>query len=143
MHTFNNQDSLLGNIAEMKRRAELVGYSLLNSPSTEDAGRRILNCAAEVGLSPETNQRHRVFAYYCKHRQCPICEWRRSQRTCAEMHQLFDHKPDLADGKWIYLTLTVRNCSTQNLRETLDRMTKAFQRLTRRNFWQHNVMGAI
>jgi hypothetical protein len=59
------------------------------------------------------------------------------------MHQLFDHKPNLAEGKWLFLTLTVRNCETWNLRKTLNKMTMAFQRMTRRHFWRENVLGAI
>jgi hypothetical protein len=143
MHTFNNQDSLLGNIAEMKRRAELVGYSLLNSPSTENAGRRILNCATEVGLPAGINSGKPNYINFCNHRQCPTCQERRAKRACAAMHQLFDQNPNLVDGKWLFLTLTVRNCSTRNLKETLARMSDAFQRLTRRTFWQQNVLGAI
>lgn len=143
MHTVDSQDSTLTNIAVMKRFADQVGHILLSSPSTEGAGIRILNCATEVGLPAGVNSGQRVYTNYCKHRQCPICEWRRSQRTCAEMHQLFDRYPSLAVGKWLFLTLTVRNCSTQDLRETLDRMTGAFQRLIRRTFWQQNVLGAI
>jgi hypothetical protein len=59
------------------------------------------------------------------------------------MHQLFDQNPRLAEEKWLYLTLTVRNCQTSNLRATLQKMTAAFKRMTRRQFWNENVLGAI
>lgn len=127
----------------LKRHAETNGQILLSNPQTEGAGRKILECAEQVSLSYAAPYNTKPIAFYCKHRQCPICQWRRSQRTRAEMHQLFEHKPGLAEGKWLFLTLTVRNCSTWNLRETLNKMTIAFQRMTRRHFWQKNVLGAI
>ena len=139
----NNHDPILEHLTILKRQAEQVGQMLCSNPQTAGAGRRILECAEQVSLSSNNPFKTRPITFYCQHRQCPICQWRRSDRTRAEMHQLFDMNPDLADGKWLFLTLTVRNCQTWNLRETLDRMTKAFQRLTRRQFWRENVLGAI
>lgn len=104
---------------------------------------KILECAERVSLCYHNPYSPRPITFYCKQRQCPICQWRRSQRTCAEMHQLFDCKPDLGEGKWLFLTLSARNCETWGLRDTLKTMTKAFQRMTRRHFWQENVLGAI
>lgn len=37
--------------------------------------------------------------------------------------------------KWIFLTLTVRNCEVSELRSTLVKMGKAWTRLTQRDFW--------
>jgi len=139
----NNHDPVLENLTILKRQAGRTGQILLSNPLTESAGGRILECAEQVSLSYNYPFNTKPITFYCKHRQCPICQWRRSQRTCAEMHQLFDHKPELAEGKWLFLTLTVRNCETWNLRETLNKMTTAFQRMTRRRFWRENVVGAI
>lgn len=139
----DNHDPVLEHLTILKRKAKQVGRILLGNPLTEAAGGRILECAEQVALSYSDPFCTKPITFYCKHRQCPICQWRRSQRTCAEVHQLFDHKPDLAEGKWLFLTLTVRNCEIWNLRETLDKMTMAFQRMTRRRFWQENILGAI
>jgi len=143
MAIINSHDPILETMTILKREAEQAGQILLSNPLTENAGRRILDCAEQVSLSYTDPFNTKPITFYCKHRQCPICQWRRSDRTRAEMHQLFDVNPDLADGKWLFLTLTVRNCDTWNLRETLDKMTTAFQRMTRRQFWQENVLGAI
>ncbi|MER1979376.1 protein rep, partial [Pseudocitrobacter faecalis] len=36
---------------------------------------------------------------------------------------------DYPDARWMFLTLTVRNCAIGELGETLNRMNMAFQRL--------------
>ncbi|MBE3060240.1 protein rep, partial [Klebsiella pneumoniae] len=36
---------------------------------------------------------------------------------------------DYPDSRWMFLTLTVRNCAIEELGETLSRMNTAFQRL--------------
>ncbi|MCL7944029.1 protein rep [Marinobacter sp. ATCH36] len=139
----NNQDPVLEQLTILKRQAEWTGQILLSNPLTAGAGMKILECAEQVSLSYNSPFSPKPVTFYCKQRQCPICQWRRSQRACAEMHQLFDHRPDLAEGKWIFLTLTARNCETWDLRDTLKKMKDAFQRMTRRHFWQENVLGAI
>lgn len=143
MTIINNYDPVLDNLTNLKRQAEWVGQILLTHPLTERSGGKILECAERVSLSYNYPFGPKPITFYCKQRQCPICQWRRSQRTCAEMYQLFNYKPELAEGKWLFLTFTVRNCETWNLRETLKKMTQAFQRMTRRHFWQENVLGAI
>ncbi len=143
MTFLNNNDALLEHLTTLKRQAEQVGRILLSNPRTEGAGRRILECAEQVLITPRDQFKTKPITFYCQHRQCPICQWRRSDQARAKMHGLFDVNPGLADGKWLFLTLTASNCQTRNLRETLRRRARAFKRLRRRKFWQDNVLGAI
>ncbi len=143
MTMINNHDPVLDNLTNLKRQAEWVGQILLTNPLTERSGGKILECAERVSLSYSSPFSPKPITFYCKQRQCPVCQWRRSQRTCAEMHQLFDYRPELAEGKWLFMTFTARNCETWNLRETIKKMAQAFYRMTRRQFWQENVLGAI
>jgi plasmid rolling circle replication initiator protein Rep len=143
MTFLHNNDAILEHLTTLKRQAEQVGRILLSNPRTESAGRQILECAEQVLITPRDQFKTKPITFYCQHRQCPICQWRRSDRARAKMHGLFDVNPGLADGKWLFLTLTASNCQTWNLRETLKRRAKAFKRLTRRKFWRENVLGAI
>lgn len=59
------------------------------------------------------------------------------------MHQLLDQNPSLLQSKWLYLTLTVRNCPIEELRSTIEHMNQAFRRLMNRDFWKKNVVGGI
>jgi plasmid rolling circle replication initiator protein Rep len=75
-------------------------------------------------------------ARFCRVRHCPVCQWRRSLMWRA---RFFKALPLVSDrhptARWIFLTLTVKNCAIGDLRETLKHMNSAWQRLTqRKNF---------
>ena len=70
-------------------------------------------------------------ARFCRVRNCPICQWRRSLRWKAKAYEnLPKVLSDYPEGRWIFLTLTVRNCQLTDLRTTLDHLNKSFRRLT-------------
>lgn len=62
-------------------------------------------------------------ADFCKHRLCPICNWRKSLKMFAQMQivskALMEKFPT---ARFLFLTLTVRNCSGDELKDTLDAM---------------------
>jgi plasmid rolling circle replication initiator protein Rep len=70
-------------------------------------------------------------AHFCRVRHCPVCQWRRSLKWQAKM---FEAMPKIQEQykthRWVFLTLTVRNCDLQHLRDTVLDMNKAFKRLT-------------
>lgn len=69
-------------------------------------------------------------AHFCRVRHCPVCQWRRSLMWQARFYQslpkLVEEHPK---ARWIFLTLTVRNCPIEDLRSTLQTMNSAWQRL--------------
>lgn len=75
-------------------------------------------------------------ARFCRVRWCPVCLWRKSLMWRARFIKalpamLADHPRT----RFIFLTLTVRNCELEDLRETLAAMNKAWKLLTlRKNF---------
>ena len=70
-------------------------------------------------------------AHFCRVRHCPVCQWRRSMKWQAKMFQAM---PAIADKykthRWLFVTLTVRNCDLADLRSTVKDMNKAFTRLS-------------
>lgn len=70
-------------------------------------------------------------AHFCRVRYCPVCQWRRSLKWQAKM---FEAMPKIQEQypthKWLFLTLTVRNCDLVELRTTVQDMNKAFKRLS-------------
>lgn len=72
-------------------------------------------------------------AQFCRVRHCPVCQWRRSLMWLARFHEalpkIFEVYPT---HRFIFLTLTVRNCDLDQLRETLTWMNKAWVKLTQR-----------
>ena len=70
-------------------------------------------------------------ARFCRVRTCPICQWRRSLRWKAKAIQILPGVvQDYPTHRWLFVTLTVKNCRIEDLRQTLDWMTKGFKRLS-------------
>ena len=67
----------------------------------------------------------------CHVRHCPICQWRRAlmwrAKTFRALRRIITDYPR---KRFIYLTLTVRNCEVDQLGATLTWMNKSWERLT-------------
>jgi plasmid rolling circle replication initiator protein Rep len=102
-------------------------------------GDRIASCSGLLGFGwlsdPETGETRLKLqtARFCRVRHCPVCQWRKSMMWSARFLKatpaiLKDHPK----ARFIFLTLTVRNCSIEDLRSTVQEMNKAFHRLIKR-----------
>lgn len=70
-------------------------------------------------------------AKFCRVRHCPVCQWRRSLMWKARAYRALPNVVrDYPNYRWLFLTLTVKNCQIEELRETLVWMNKAWQRLS-------------
>lgn len=79
-------------------------------------------------------------ARFCRVRLCPICQWRRSLKTFAQMSQVLDIAS--ADGyQFIFLTLTMRNCTADSLSDELTHVLLSFNRLMKYKDVQKAVKG--
>jgi plasmid rolling circle replication initiator protein Rep len=72
-------------------------------------------------------------ARFCRVRHCLICQWRRSLMWRARFFKaLPEIQAKYPTGRWIFLTLTVKNCELADLRATLTWMNTAWGRLVKR-----------
>lgn len=75
-------------------------------------------------------------ARFCRVRHCPICQWRRSLMWKAKAYQALPKVvQDYPKHRWLFLTLTLKNCPIEELRSTLDHVNKSFIRLTKLKDW--------
>lgn len=76
-------------------------------------------------------------ANFCHVRGCPICAWRRSLKMKAlALKRLPDILAEYPTFRFLFLTLTVKNCSVENLRSTLSDMSSAWARFRKRDQFQ-------
>ena len=72
-------------------------------------------------------------ARFCRVRLCPVCQWRKSLMWRA---RFFTAVPkilkDYPNHRFIFLTLTVKNCPLEDLRESIVQMNKAWKKLSSR-----------
>jgi len=70
-------------------------------------------------------------ARFCRVRTCPVCQWRRSLMWKAKAYKVLPKiVKDFPTHRWLFVTLTVKNCQITELKETLTWMNKSWQRLT-------------
>ncbi len=75
-------------------------------------------------------------ARFCRVRHCPVCQWRRSLMWKAKAYKILPHVvADYPKYRWLFVTLTVKNCKIEALRTTLDSMNRAFKRFTELKVW--------
>jgi plasmid rolling circle replication initiator protein Rep len=71
-------------------------------------------------------------ARFCRVRHCPVCQWRRSLMWKAKAYKILPKiVMEYPSYRWLFVTLTVRNCQITDLRSTLDWMHESFKRLTK------------
>lgn len=89
-----------------------------------------------------------AYTMFCGARLCPICAWRRSLKAYNQLSRIMDAldaervASDRAPYAYNLITLTLRNCSGEDLPEILDHMYDSFTRLTHRREWRAAIVGA-
>lgn len=68
-------------------------------------------------------------ANFCRDRLCPMCAWRRSYKIFGQVSQIMNVIG--SDYDFLFLTLTVPNCSADELVSTLNSMSTAWLNLIR------------
>lgn len=75
-------------------------------------------------------------ARFCRVRHCPVCQWRRSLMWKAKAYKVL---PEIVKAypqhRWLFVTLTQKNCEIGELRQTLQEMNRGFKRMTLRKLW--------
>jgi plasmid rolling circle replication initiator protein Rep len=71
-------------------------------------------------------------ARFCRVRHCPVCQWRRSLMWKAKAYKILPKiVAEYPSYRWLFVTLTIKNCQITELRSTLDWMHESFKRLTK------------
>lgn len=94
---------------------------------------RISSCSGILEFGWNEKGLHLKKAFFCRVRYCPVCQWRRSLLWKAMMYKSFDKlKDEYSRYRFLFVTLTVKNCHINDLRSTLKSMNDAFKKLTKR-----------
>ena len=110
---------------------------------------RLRNCSGFLGfawVADDTGELRLSLrtARFCRVRHCPVCQWRRSLMWQARFLQALPSiEAAYPTARWLFLTLTVRNCPVDDLRRTLRSMNEAWHRLVKRPEFAGNVQGWV
>ena len=110
-------------LAELFRAAEKYGQSL-----PETRLRDLEECADVLWFLQDAEGKRRLkSANFCRVRVCPMCNWRRSLKLFSQVSAITDAILAEKKARFIFVTLTVQNVRGDVLRETIDKINKAFK----------------
>lgn len=125
-------------------RTELVGDIYSYNAEFERYAERMADCSTFLAYGFSDDGLKLKNANFCRVRHCPVCQWRRSMLWKSNMFVAYEEiKEQYPKGRWLFLTLTVRNCEITDLRETLKHMNKSWDRLVKRKAFYSVVDGWI
>lgn len=70
-----------------------------------------------------------------------MCAWRRSLKIFGQVSKVMDHVEENYNYRYIFLTLTVKNCYSKDLKDTLGLMTSAFNKMNQRKAFKKAIKG--
>lgn len=102
---------------------------------------RVLNCCSKLAfkygyVESDFVSKKLIAANCCRVRWCIICQWRRSKVWQAKVFQSLPAVlAKYPQHRWLFLTLTVRNCQLAQLRQTIKWMNASFNKWVDRKDW--------
>lgn len=127
---FSPKDSL--NWESRRASVSAVALQLLDGPTRHSE--RLLDCSRflEFVLCDDPARKLRLTdARFCRVRLCPICQWRRSLMWFARLSRSLPlFLEQYPKTRWLFLTLTVRNCDISDLKQTCSAMGKGWHRMS-------------
>ena len=106
---------------------------------------RVISCGDTLQFIQNQDGTLKLYqAYFCKNKLCPMCNWRRSMKYSYQTSRIVDEAiKQSPKGRFLFLTLTVKNVEGQALNSTISQLTKSFDRLFKRAKVQRNLLGYL
>ena len=106
---------------------------------------RVISCGDTLQFIQNQDGNLKLYqAYFCKNKLCPMCNWRRSMKYSYQTSRIVDEAiKQSPKGRFLFLTLTVKNVEGQVLNSTISQLTKSFDRLFKRAKVQRNLLGYL
>lgn len=102
---------------------------------------RMYDCGNYLVFKMKDSRLKLYQAYFCKARLCPMCNWRRSLKIAFQNKKIIQTVNEREKVQWVFLTLTVRNIEGDKLKNTMDQMTKAWNRFAGYAKFKRSVKG--
>lgn len=113
-----------------KKHDSLKLAAIYENIGQQTRGERVQQCGSVLQFLPPVDPDEKprlIFANFCRDRLCPLCNWRRTMKIFGQVSQIMEIIG--RDHRFIFCTLTVRNCSGKELPGVIGQMQKAWNRL--------------
>ncbi len=126
-----------------KIQAEILADAYAGYDDSKAA--RLRQCDKSLTFEVDDNNNMRlVGAESCRVRLCPLCSWRRSLKSYYNAAKIVQYLWDNDKPyRYIFVTLTIKNCTADNLPATLDTLFKGVKLLNNRKDIKQAWLGQI
>lgn len=127
---------------QQKHQSNAIAKIFAESERLKEYGLKIKGCTDTVSftLTPEgTPKISKIF--FCREKFCPTCAKRRSLKAYASGMKLFEELEK--NFAFLHLVLTVKNCSIEQLRDTIKKMNKASSELFKSDLCKGVFKGVL
>lgn len=104
---------------------------------------RVNDCGSYLVYHVSQTEKKLHTANFCKDRLCPMCNWRRSLKIFSQVSKVMNHL-ESSGYQFLFLTLTVRNCSADSLPATCQIIFDGWRRLYhKKSVFQKSIAGTF
>lgn len=104
---------------------------------------RVADCGTFLEFHVTEDRSRLVRANFCRDRLCPYCQDRRSMKIFWQVSEVMKEL-ERQKLRFVFLTLTVRNCGGSELAGIIDILLDGFRKLSHKNkMWKRSVLGCI
>ncbi len=114
----------------------------------DDYSSKVEFCASNLVFSIQEHietkdlRRRLKDANFCKFRFCATCNWRRNLNLTRELLNAFTLLEQIkGEVKYLFLTLTMKNRPSSELKKAVGELNKAFERMSKTKAFKSVVMG--
>ena len=112
------------------------------NPRIAKSIQHIQDCATFLGFTERDGRALIAKANFCRERICHVCAWRRQSKFVAQTIPLLDVM--MKRGyTFVFVTLTVKNCSYSNLSAEIDNLLLAYSKLLKRRKISRSWLGVM
>lgn len=121
---------------ELAGRLERLGYRSFE---------RVYQCAEVLKFIEQQDGTKKLYqSYFCKNKLCPICNWRRSMKYAYQAELIVNEAMKrYPKGRFLFLTLTLKNVSGQELNKVISEIGRGFNRLMKYKKVNKNILGYL
>ena len=119
----------------------------LNDCGFKNYSKQVLGCATNLTFSIQQHletqelRRRLKYANFCKFRFCATCNWRRNINLTRELLKAFTLIEQERKVKYLFLTLTIKNRPSDELKDAVKEINLAFKRMSERKVFKSAILG--
>lgn len=142
IHRRKLQDEILTKF-QPKKKMSLFLADVYQALGLDSRAFRVADCGTFLEFHVTESDERLHSANFCKDRLCPTCNWRRSLKIFGQVSQVMDVL-EHQDYRFLFLTLTVKNCSASDLPDTVQGLYDGWRMLyNKKSVFRRFVMGTF